>query len=149
MSRRCMRHSWGWSTMLRWEEGWVDMRGRGWGMSRRGDRNRGLLVRHSRSWGSGSWRWDRLRSWWRAKWRVRCWSWGSVPFGSGRGTPGVRWGWSPYWWWWTSHHNSWRRTQSSWGKSWWELHLWGRTRHRWHTWHDWGTCRGWACGWGP
>lgn len=170
---------------------------------------------------------------------ILTWSWGSVPFGSGRGTPGVRWGWSPYWWWWTSHHlkslkmnvtvqkiaqkinkyipwapevwillypppfffwislvgifsskcmnisikykwikikfthfreiiitittnqkkgqvrgmivvsklkvlshtpvldfntyNSWRRAQSSWGKSWWELHLWGRTRHRWHT----------------
>lgn len=30
-------------------------------------------------------------------------------------------------------YNSWRRAQSSWGKSWWELHLWGRTRHRWHT----------------
>lgn len=33
--------------MLGWEEGWVDMRGWGWGVSRRGDRNRGLLVRHS------------------------------------------------------------------------------------------------------
>lgn len=30
-------------------------------------------------------------------------------------------------------YNSWRRAQSSWGKSWWELHLWGRTRHWWHT----------------
>lgn len=35
---------------------------------------------------------------------ILTWSWGSVPFGSGWGTPGVRWGWSPYWWWWTSHH---------------------------------------------